>query len=67
MEKRWKKAWMPTPLTLFWTILYKKNNIVFYDKELSAQMIKVLFLCNHWSWTNMYMTNRHILLVDFLI
>ena len=55
-----------TPLTLFWTIWRERNNITFDNSELSAQRMKALFLCNYWSWTNMYMANRPISLVDFL-
>ena len=63
--RRHKKAWMATPLTLFWTIWHERNNIAFDDREFSAQRMKALFLCNYWSWTNMYMANRPRSLVDF--
>ena len=63
--KRRKKAWMAAPLTLFWTIWGERNNIAFENRELSAQRMKALFLCNYWSCTNMYMTNRSRSLVDF--
>ena len=64
--KRRKKAWMAAPLTLFWTIWRERNNIAFENRELSAQRMKALFLCNYWSGTNMYLTNRSRSLVDFL-
>ena len=31
-----------------------------------AQRMKALFLCNYWSGTNMYLTNRSRSLIDFL-
>ena len=64
--KRLKKAWMTAPLTLFWTIWCERNNIVFENREFSAQRMKALFLCNYWSGTNMYLTNRSRSLIDFL-
>ena len=57
---------MIAPLTLFWTIWRERNNIAFDNRELSAQRMKALFLCNYWSWTNMHMANRPRSLVDFL-
>ena len=65
--KRRKKAWMAAPLTLFWTIWRERNNIAFENREFSAQRMKALFLCNYWSGTNMYLTNRSRSLIDFLI
>ena len=44
----------------------RRINIAFDNRELSAQRMKALFLCNYWSWTNMYMANRPRSLVDFL-
>ena len=64
--KRRKKAWMATPLTLFWTIWCERNNIAFENREFSAQRMKTLFHCNYWSGTNMYLTNRSRSLIDFL-
>ena len=66
MGKKRKKVWMAAPLTLFWTIWHEKGNIAFDNRELSAQRMKALFLCNYWYWTNMYMANRPRSLVDFL-
>ena len=57
---------MTTPLTLFWTIWRGRNNNAFDNRELSAQRMKALFLCNYWSWINMYMANRPRSLVYFL-
>ena len=57
---------MAEPLTLFWTIWRERNIIAFENRELSAQRMKALFLCNYWSGTNMYLTNRSRSLVDFL-
>ena len=63
--KRRKKAWMAALLTLFWTIWRERNNIAFENREFSAQRMKALFLCNYWSGTNMYLTNRSRSLIDF--
>ena len=57
---------MAAPITLFWTIWHEINNIAFENRELSAQRMKTLFLCNYWSGTNMNLTNRSRSLVDFL-
>ena len=57
---------MTAPLTLFWIIWRERNNIAFDNRELSSQRMKALFLCNYWSWTNMYMANSPRSLVDFL-
>ena len=53
-------------ITLFCTIWCERNNNAFDNKDFLAQMMKVLFLCNYWSWTNIYMANRLRSLVDFL-
>ena len=57
---------MTVPLTLFWTILRERNNIAFENREPSTQRMKALFLCNYWSGTNMYLTNKSRSLVYFL-
>ena len=63
--KRRKKAWMTALLCIFWTIWHERNRIVFDNMDFSVNWMKSAFLCNLWSWTNLYIADRPRSLVDF--
>ena len=64
--KKRKKTWMVAPFSICWTIWREKNYIAFENKDFSAQMMKTSFICNLWSWSNVYIVERPRSLVDFL-
>ena len=64
--KNCKKAWMKAPLCIFWTIWLERNSIYFDNKDFSMQRMKSSFVCNLWSWTNLYMVDRPSSPTDFL-
>ena len=39
---------------------------LFINKDFSAQRMKTSFICNLWSWSNVYIVERPRSLVDFL-
>ena len=39
---------------------------LFINKDFSAQRMKSSFICNLWSWSNVYIVERPRSLVDFL-
>ena len=67
MGKKRKKALMEAPLSIFWSICQERNYITFENKDLSAQRMKASFICNIWSWSNVYIVERLRSLVDFLM
>ena len=64
--KRRNKAWMATPFCISWTIWRERNILVFEDVTISINRMKSTFLCNLWSWVNLYSVERPRSLVDFL-
>ena len=61
-----KKGWRAALVCIFWTVWRERNLIMFDNKNFSAQRMKSSFLCNLWSWSNMYMVDSPKTLVDFL-
>ena len=49
--KKRRKAWMTTPLCLFWSDWKERNMITFENEDLLIQRMKYLFVCNLWSWS----------------
>ena len=66
MGGKCKKAWMATPLVIFWTIWQERNNIVFNNIVFSAQRMKSSFLYNFWSWTYLNIVDKPSSLIDLL-
>ena len=58
MGKRRKKDWMVAPQCIFWTIWRERNRVVFEDVNISINRMKSTFLCNLWSWVNLYSVER---------
>ena len=54
-----------SPLCIFWTIWWERNRLVFEDVNISVNRMKSTFLCNLWSWVNLYSVERSMFLVDF--
>ena len=54
-----------SPLCIFWTILWERNRLAFEDVNISVNRMKYTFLCNLWSWVNLYSVGRPRSLVDF--
>ena len=48
-----------------WTICRQRNRIAFDNEDISVNRMKSSFLCNLWSWTNLYIVDRPRSLVDF--
>ena len=67
VRKKRKKAWMIAPLSIFWSIWRERNYIAFENNDFSAQRMKASFICNLWSWSNVYIVERPRSSVDFLI
>ena len=66
MGKKRKKVWRATPLCLFWTICKERNRRVFDNKELYVQGIKLTFLSNLWTWSNLFIVPGSSSIVDFV-
>ena len=66
MGKKLKKAWMAAPLSIFWSIMRERNYLAFENKVFSSQRLKASFICNLWTWSNVYIVERPRSLVDFL-
>ena len=64
--KKHKKVWRVAPLCLFWTVWCERNIVVFDNKAFSPYRLKCLFICNFWSWSNLYSGDRDRSLLDFL-
>ena len=61
-----KKVWRAAPLCLFWTVWKEMNNRVFDNKELSDKGIKLVFLCNLWAWSKLFIVLDFSSIVDFV-
>ena len=59
-----KLGWQPL-YAFFGLFGLKKNNIAFNNKEFSMLRMKSSFVCNLWSWANLYMGDRPSSLVEF--
>ena len=57
---------MAVPLCIFWTIWWERNSLVFEDVNISINRMNSTFLCNLWSWVNLYSVERPRSLIDFL-
>ena len=56
--------WMAVPLCICWTIW--RNRLVFDNVDISIIRMKLVFLCNLWSWGNLYIVDRSRSVIDFL-
>ena len=53
---------------LLFTDKKKKRNRMTFDKEaFSTYRLKSYFICNFWSWSNVYSGDRDRALLDFLL
>ena len=52
--KKQRKAWLISPLCLFWTIWRVRNKIVFDNEEILILRMKTSFCYNLWSWTKLH-------------
>ena len=52
--KKRKKVWRAAPLCLFWTIWRERKRVAFDNEVFSAHRLKRSFICNFWSWSNVY-------------
>ena len=66
VSKHHKKAWMAAPMCIFWTLWREINRLVFEDVNVSVNRMKSTFLCNLWSWVNLYSVEKPRPLIDFL-
>ena len=62
----YKKAWMTAPLCLIWTVWKERNRIAFDNEELSIQRMKNYFVCNFFSWTNLFIDEGLLSLINFV-
>ena len=58
---------MIAPLCIFWTLWWERNRLVFEGVNISINRMKSTFLCNLWSWVNLYSVERPRSLVYFLL
>ena len=65
--KKRLKAWMATPLYLFWSIWHERNKIAFDDERCSVHRSKTSFVFSLWSWSNVHITENSDSLMDFLV
>ena len=69
-EPRWgkkcKKVWRADPLCLFWTVCFERNRVTFDNEAFSTYRLKSSFICNVWSWSNIYSGDRDRSLLNFL-
>lgn len=59
-----KFGWLP--LLAFFFIWHERNRTAFNKKEFWGHRMKFSFLCNYWSWRNLYIVDRPKYLFDFL-
>ena len=64
--KKRKKVWRAAPLCLFWTLWHERNRVAFDNEACFAYRLKSSFICNFWSWSNMFSGDRERSLLDFL-
>ena len=66
MGKKRKKVWKAAPLCFFWTVWRKRNGVAFDNEAFFVYRLKSSFICNFWSWSNVYSGDRYRSLLDFL-
>ena len=64
--KRRKKVWRAASLCLFWIVWCERNRVTFDNEAFSAYRLKNSFICNFWSWSNVFSGDRDMSLLDFL-
>ena len=64
--KKRKKIWRAAPPCLFWTLWCARNRLAFENKVTSAQRIKINFVSNLWSWSNLFGKDTTNSVLDFL-
>ena len=65
-DKKRGKPWRAAPLCLFWTIWKERNRIVFDNKALSIQRLKISFVCNLFSWSKTCLDGEPQSLINFV-
>ena len=63
--KTCKKAWLMTPLCIFWSVSKERNLLAFRSEEFSLQRLKYSFVCNFWSWVRVFIVLSPSSLVSF--
>ena len=66
VAKTRKKVWQAASLCIFWTVWKERNLIVFDNEELSIQILKLVFICNLWSWFRVFVDMWLVSLVSFI-
>ena len=61
-----KKVWQAIPLCLLWTIWKERNNRALDNKELSVQGIELIFSCNLWAWSKLFIVSGLSSIVNFV-
>ena len=64
--KKHKKVWRVAPLCLFWTVWLERNRVAFDNESFFVYRLKSSFICNFWSWSNVYGGDRDTSLLNFL-
>ena len=64
--KKRKKVWGAAPLCLFWIVWCERNRVTFDNEAFAAYRLKNSFICNFWSWSNVFSEDRDRSLLDFL-
>ena len=54
MGRKTKTVWHITTLCLFWIVWKKRNSRAFDNEEHFDQGIKLIFLCNLWAWSKLF-------------
>ena len=66
MGKNYKKVWDAAPFCLFWTKWRGMHRVAFDNDACFAHKMNMSFVCNLWSWANVYNSDRNRSLPDFL-
>ena len=66
MGKKRIKIWTTASFCLFWTLWCARNRLAFENKVTSAQRIKINFISNLWSLTNLFGNDTTNSVLDFL-
>ena len=66
VDKKRRKAWLTTPLCLFWMIWKERNKIIFNNEDLLIQRMKNSFVCNLWSWAKSCLDVGPFSLINFV-